>query len=134
MRAVLMAVLATGLASAVAAQTKCKSGSADVVRVTSWSAKPMRGGAELMVEYANATTKPIKMLDATIWFTDALGGSIGGAKIDRDARIQPGAKAQSTLRYVGAFERLPALDKQDVEALACASAVLFEDGEKQSFK
>ena len=131
----MMVVAAMAVAWPVSAQTgKCRSGSPDIVRLTSWKAAATPGGADLTVEYENVSNKAVRMIDATAWFRDALGDSIGGASLKRDQQLQPGAKITETKRYAGAFERLAVVRPQDVAAVACTSAVLFEDGETRDFK
>lgn len=133
------AVLCAGGAQAQAA--KCgNNGSPDVLRLVSWKgerAAPRPNAApavEVTVEVENAGAKPIRMIDGVVWFTDALGGHVGGVSVPRDVNLAPGAKLAERARYSGAFERLPDLRPNEVQAIACVRAVLYEDGEKATFR
>lgn len=138
--AVLMAaVLCAGGAQALAA--KCgNSGNPDVLKLVSWKGEraPARPNAapavDVTVEVENAGTKPIRMVDGAVWFTDALGGNVGGMTLPRDMKLAPGAKLVERARYSGAFERLPDLRPNEVQAIACVRSVLYEDGEKATFR
>lgn len=89
---------------------------------------------EITITYRNIGDKPIKMIDASVWFWDVLGKNIGGVELNRDIKIAVGAEGIEKFRVPSAgFERLTNLDALDVEGLICTEAALFDDGTKQQF-
>jgi hypothetical protein len=125
----LIALLA--LPTAVSAQDCGSKGSGEVLVSTDWQAVQGAYGVTLTMRYKNAAAAPIKMVDGAVWFTDALGGSIGGWPVDRDAHIAPGA--EHTNDVLTREKRFLDVAHEDITALLCVKAVLFEDGTKQEF-
>jgi len=116
------------------AAAQCNRGSPNIIEVVTWSAeKSAPGGTSVTTTVRNKTSKPIEMIDATIWFDDVLGGSLGGIPIDRDLRLDPGKEATETNKMIG-FDRLVTLAPKNITTRGCTKAVLYQDGTKETFE
>lgn len=122
-----------------AAADECEAGSADVLKLVDWTTKPVASsvgpGIEVTLTLENTTDTPIRMIDASIVIGDALGARIGQHLIDRDFRVGPRGRSDTTLptNTGDDIARLQRLERRDVEATVCVRAVLAEDGTKQQF-
>lgn len=118
---------------------ECEAGSADVLKLVDWTTKAVASSAgpsiEVTLTLENSTDTPIRMIDASIVIEDALGAPIGQRLIDRDFRIGPRGRSDTTFPTTtgDGFARLQRLERRDVEATVCVRAVLSEDGTKQQF-
>lgn len=110
-------------------------GSSEVVSVTEWAIEPLDGSTNLLtVTVRNDAPAPIRMIDGSVGFSDALGASIASYAIDRDASIPIGGTFTQEGRWGPyTFERLLKLRKDEVTAWTCVRAVLYEDGTKEQF-
>jgi len=119
--------------------TECNSSSSEVLAVEDWSVdvSPDRNGlktAKTHIELRNQTDKPIRMVDGSVQFLDALGGYISSISIQRDLVVQAGETASWGAEYAGAgLERIPNLRASEVAVVACVSSVLYDDGQREDF-
>lgn len=118
---------------AVAAE--CDTGNADILKVQEWDAADKGDRVvEINYTYMNTTAKQIDMVDAALWFTDALGKRVGvGAIVDPDPKVKAGDIAAADWKGWG-LQRLPSIEKKNVTATICVRAVLYEDGTKETFE
>jgi hypothetical protein len=107
----------------------------ELLNVEGWSAKPMAARrVEVSMDLRSAATKPIRIIEALVYFRDALDEEIGSLPVERDAHIPVGGIYTRLMRPAPAhFDRLLKLRKQDVETHVCVFAVLYEDGTKEIF-
>lgn len=120
-----------GSAAAVLAAPDCGSkGSPDILHLADWSASEGNLGAtRVELTLKNASSKETEIVDATAWFYDALGESIGGIRIDRDTVLRPGGETVQRSNMIG-FDRLLKLKGQNVQVIVCTEDALFTDGSR----
>lgn len=128
---IMIAVLSAGLTLGSSAYA-C---SEDFALIESWSITPIDGELNTLVTTAKfKTEKPIRMIDGSFGFQDALGERIASARMDRDVAIPVnGTYTQDGVWGQNTFERLLKLKKEEVKTYTCVRAVLYEDGTKQEF-
>lgn len=126
--AIAMCLLATTLAQA---ETCGESGSPDILTLEGWRAEQTGFLVSMTIQVRSNAPAPIKMIDGTVWFTDALGGSLGGYEIERDLHVAPGALAEDRLQVTE--DRFLKASPTDISGIACVKAVLYEDGTKAEF-
>lgn len=127
-----VAAIAMTLMPRIGLAAECgSSGSAGVLKFEAWSAEKKDFLTGLTLRYRSEAPAPIKMVDGVIWFTDALGGSLGGFSIERDLHIAPGASYEQHLRVTE--DRFMAASPADIVGIACVKAVLYEDGTRVDF-
>ena len=79
-------------------------------------------------------TSAIRMIDASVGFSDILGGRIASFAMDRDVSLTPGQEfALSGLWGPYTFERLLDLKAEDVTVQVCVRAVVHADGTVERF-
>jgi hypothetical protein len=83
----------------------------------------------------NDFSKPIKLIDASIDFSDLLGEAIFGIKLKEDVRIEPGSEVSSTGNYgINQFRtserRLAEIPPADVQARLRVRAIVFGDNSR----
>lgn len=115
------------------AQAACN---ADLIEFTSWSIEPIDSDSNRVVAtFKSHADKPIRMIDASAGYIDALGERIGSFALERDVSIAPGATHTETGTWgLNTFERLLKLRPEEVTTFTCTKAVLYEDGTKVEFK
>lgn len=88
----------------------------------------------LVMQLAPAFRAPVRMVDAQVYFSDRLGGQIGGAILDRDTKID-GAPFIEEIEFGTGLRiaRLLDVDPADVVTRVCTKAVIYGDGSKQTF-
>lgn len=120
------------LAFAYPASATCNK---DILSITAWSIKPVNTQTnELTVTMTYNGAKPSKMIDATFGFTDALGGRIAAAAVNRDLKVEPGESFTQVGKWgANTFERLLTLERDDVQAETCVRSILLRDGSKETF-
>lgn len=133
--AAILAVVLAGTATANADEQPCSPQVASVLLVSDWAVSEVNGGARVTFSIENSTGKAIRMNDASLWFTDALGRivGIGGAKLDPDLRISATGTTNSEF-LSGFWPRLLVGEKQDFSATICTHSVLYEDGTREDFE
>lgn len=131
MRSICLAVL---LAAAPVALAHACDGTLAVVE--EWSITPFDAdNNKLVTTIRFKTEKPIRMIDGSFGFEDALGERVGSAGMDRDVSIAPGGTyTQDGIWGPYTFERLLKLRKEEVKTFTCIRAILYEDGSKQEFE
>ncbi|MFP5078317.1 hypothetical protein ACLE20_13495 [Rhizobium sp. YIM 134829] len=104
--------------------------------VEEWSITPFDAdNNKLVTTIRFKTEKPIRMIDGSFGFEDALGERVASARMDRDAAIPAGGThTQDGIWGPNTFERLLKLRKEEVKPFTCVRAILFEDGSKQEFE
>lgn len=114
---------------------ECYRASPEAITVTDWTIDPVDATTNtLTVTFRSNLDRSIRMIDGMIYFTDALGQDIGPMTMDRDLTIDPGETyTQDGLWGPYTFERLLVLRHDEVQATACVSAVLYDDGTKETF-
>lgn len=107
-----------------------------LIEFVSWSIKPIDSDTnEVTASFKSHAEKPIKMIDASAGYKDALGGRIGSFALDRDLAITPGEEFTETGKWgPHTFERLLKLKPEEVTTYTCVKAVLYTDGTKEEFK
>ena len=107
----------------------------DMLSVTDWSIKPLDSETnELNWTVKSSASKPIRLIDGSVGFKDALGGSIASQAIDRDAHIPANGTYSESGRWGQfTFERLLKLRREDVTPFTCVRAVVYDDGSKEQF-
>lgn len=112
------------------------SGTTDLLQVSSWSIEAIDARTNaLTVAVTNTADKPIRMIDGSVGFVDALDEEIARYAIDRDANIPAKGVFEDTGQWGPfTFERLLKLRPEEVIAFACVRSVLYEDGSKETFE
>lgn len=131
MRRVLWALVLV-LAGTAPALSACND---DLLTISRWSIKPLDSHMnELSFTVRSSAGKGIRMVDAQLGFTDALGATIGPLEIDRDITIPAGGTFTGK-RVWGPFtiERLLKINADDITAYTCVRAVIYDDGSKETF-
>ncbi|MDR2309788.1 MAG: hypothetical protein LBE54_02245 [Brucellaceae bacterium] len=107
-----------------------------LLEFVSWSIKPLDADTnEMTAIFKSHAEKPIKMIDASAGYKDALGGRIGSFALERDVAIAPGGSHTETGRWgQNTFERLLKLKPEEVTTSVCVRAVLYDDGTKETFQ
>ncbi|MDX0849181.1 hypothetical protein GHK50_22505 [Sinorhizobium medicae] len=107
----------------------------DLLNVEGWSAKSMAERRVVVsMDLRSTAPKPIRIIEALVYFRDALDGDIGALPVERDAHIPAGGSYTRLMKSAPAnFDRLLKLRKQDVETHVCVFAVLYEDGTEETF-
>lgn len=101
----------------------------------SWVIEPIddRNNRITTVFRSNAE-QPIRMIDASAGYVDALGGDIGSFRLNRDILVEPGGAYEETKRWgPHTFERLLTLRPGEVSTYTCTRSVLYEDGTVERF-
>lgn len=133
MKAILIAMSVVAVAASASA-SDCSSGSGDILKLNSWSAAARdERSTNVSFTLENVTDRAIQVVDGTVWFEDALGQSVGGIAITPEVALDAGAEFDQKSLMAG-YDRLVKARKQDVKAVSCIDAVLYEDGTKQEFK
>ncbi|WP_375568795.1 hypothetical protein ABWH92_12405 [Ahrensia marina] len=74
------------------------------------------------------------MLDASVQFSDVLGGRIASYAVTRDLTLGPGEQFEQTGRWgLNTFERLLDLDPDDVVVTTCVRVAISDEGERIEF-
>lgn len=117
---------------APAALAACKT---DLFTVSDWSYRDAgEEKVELVFTLQSSSVKPIRMIDAQFGLKDALGGTIGTAKLPRDMKIAPnGTYSETNLWAIKLFDRLLAVDRADITPFTCVRGVVYDDGSKELF-
>ncbi|MDX0182284.1 hypothetical protein GOC16_15680 [Sinorhizobium meliloti] len=107
----------------------------ELLHVQDWTAKSMaERRVEVRMDLKSSAPKPIRIIEALVYFRDALDGDIGELPVERDAHIPVGGNYTQLMKSAPAhFDRLLKLRKQDVKTHVCVFAVLYEDGTKEIF-
>lgn len=133
--AVVAALAAANFSTATQAKAGCR---ADLITVMDWDIRQIEPEPRLRmnmdVTIRLDAEKPIRMIDGSITFADALGRSIGTMGIAPDTNIAPGE--ESTLSSVWGrhtFERLLDMDPADVMTETCVDGLVYGDGEVAKF-
>lgn len=136
----MMILVASMVIARNAQAAECSAGVDTVLGLKEWSAKMVDGALGrpeplVTITYKNLSDHPIKMIDASLSFSDALGERISSVALGRDIKIAAGAEKSEKFLMSGSigFERLTKLDKSDAEGTICTKAVMYDDGTKQQF-
>lgn len=107
-----------------------------LIEFTSWSIKPIDAqNNQIVATFKSNSAKPIRMLDTSAGYKDALGETVGTFSLNRDVSIAPGAMYSETKTWGPyTFERLLKLKPEEVTTFTCTRAVLYEDGTKEEFR
>lgn len=107
------------------------------LELVSWEAHLQRGQYSdyhyrITLTVKNNSEKEIKLIDATVQFSDLLGAQIYGIKVTPDRHIQAGKTVTDTGEYrVNQFvpeqARLAQMKKEDVKATLVVSKLVFAD-------
>lgn len=81
----------------------------------------------ITVEVENSTSSDIRMVDATVFFDDALGNHIGGWALPRDMLLPKSQPIFIEIRTFGA-DRLMKADANDILATLCTKSAVRADG------
>ena len=124
------------LSSLAFADNACgNDGVSNLMKVTEWSITPIEADRNYMTETLVYTgTKPIRMIDGSISYSDVLGKHIASKAIHRDVSIEPGGVyVQKGNWGLATFERLLKMNRSDVMVVACIRGVVYADGTKETF-
>lgn len=99
-----------------------------------WSAEQDTFATNVRIGVQSTFDKPIRMVDAGVWFVDGLGRTLlePGMAVDPDLQIGASGANISSMRYLGA-ERLVGARVEDFTPHICTRVVLFSDGSKVEF-
>ncbi|KFL25071.1 hypothetical protein JP74_21300 [Devosia sp. 17-2-E-8] len=128
------AALLLGAAQAAAEEPPCSPESKTPLVLSSWTAKPGKFGTEVQFALRNASGHAVKMNEALLFFTDALGNrvGIGGVIVPPDIVMENDAEAEVSVHTIG-LERLLKADPADITATICTTALLTADGVKLEY-
>jgi len=130
-RLLILPVLLATVASADA--NECLNGSGDILRLSSWSAEPVDDhSTAVTLTYENVTQKGIEIVNATAWFYDALDNGIGGIPLDSDPQLEPAGSITVKRKMLG-FQRVLKVKPENISAVICTDAVLYDDGTRETF-
>ncbi len=117
-----------------AAAFECPFGEEGPLKPIRWSAEASPIGTYVRVGVQNTFDKPIRMVDAGVWFIDPLDRIVSGEglEIDPDLKIPASAGNIAGMTVTG-FDRLVGAKQEDFTPRICVRAVLFDDGSKVSF-
>lgn len=110
-----------------AAFAQCSSGSSTALTLESWSAVDEGARVAVTISGRNNMGTGIRLADATVWFRDALGGSIGGIPLERNITAGPGEVFEQHFTMAG-MQELVDFHPDDISASLCTAAVVQEDG------
>lgn len=119
-----------------ASAIECLNGqSDDILAVESWQLEDTEGEEKtITITLRPLAEKGIRLIDGTIRFQDVLGERIGEFILDRAREIAPDAPYVHDEIIAGTIlERLEKLHPDDVTAIACVSALVYDDGELVEF-
>ena len=135
MRILLMLAAVFSLSIDAMAANNCNRGTDEVLSVKEWSIEPIDNRTNLLtVTYSSTLPKPVRMIDASAGFIDALGGEIGRFTLERDVTLSVGREHTETGRWgLFTFERLLTLRHEEVQTFVCTRSVLYSDGTKEEF-
>ncbi len=107
----------------------------DLISMTGWKITPKDSDSNILeTAFVFNGDRDIRMIDASAQFSDVLGGRIASFAVDRYLLLESGAVFNQTgLWGQYTFERLLDMDKADVETRVCVKAVIYADGEKETF-
>jgi hypothetical protein len=130
----MLRILLALLVAAAAADAKAKCNQ-ELLSVDDWAARQVNErNIEVTVSVRSHSKKPIRMIEAIVGFTDALGADIGAIILERDVNVAAGERfVDKGLWTPQRFGRLLKVRKQDVKTDTCVTAVLYEDGSKETF-
>lgn len=133
-----MVVVVLMLCGPVAAAECSRGESGEALVVTGWEVTISQDGAytsaDVKLTVENKLPKGVRLIDASVRFEDALGGSISNVGLTRDVQVATGATFEDSGSYLGTrLERIPAMNRNDVVVFACTKGVVYEDGTKQTF-
>ena len=108
----------------------------DIITLTGWTITPQtKEQNTLDTEFLYNGGKAIRLIDASVGFSDVLGARIGSFGMDRDLPLEPNQTfTQTGLWGMYTFERLLDLEKSDVETIVCVNGVAYVDGTKEIFE
>jgi hypothetical protein len=129
----LLAALSLAATTNLAHADNCGPRNASLIELKDWSAtKSDFGSVNVSMSLQSHAEKPIRMLKASVIFSDPFGDNVANLALDPDVAIP--AKATYTEKGSWSAARLAKVRPQDVSALVCVSAVLYEDGSKEQFQ
>lgn len=107
-----------------------------VLSIEDWSIKPIDSNTNQIVTiFRSNFPKPIRMIDASAGFRDALGAEIGTFAITRDVSVTPNETFTQTGKWGQyTFERLLVLNPDETQAFTCVRSVLYDDGTREIFE
>lgn len=130
------------LASSPALAQGCPKGSESLLSVTSWNVVKVDGvipgdpsGVDITVKVQSRAGSPIRMIDASYTFEDALGRRISSFEFDPDLAIKPGETVETGTGYAGSeMDRVPSMAAEDIRVFTCTFSVIYSDGTKEEFQ
>lgn len=122
--------------TAMLAATPAAACNEQMMSVESWAASS-HGDTTFILKLDLRSNLPqhTRMIDAQVYFADALGKQIGGINLDRDAPVSVGPFSQEL--HLGTalnIARLLRINAEDVVVSTCTRAVIYEDGTKETFE
>lgn len=113
---------------------ECNYGSLDVMKLTGWSAAPNDDKTtKVTVTYKNSTAKQIEIVDASVFFADAVGDIIGGIRLARESKFAPGETLTIAQDAVD-LHKVTESERQKISAYICTRTVVYVDGTKEKFE
>lgn len=134
MKRLVLAGLGIAALSSPAAAQSCARGSSGAFSVIDWSVESAETfgmqSAALTVTLQNDMLQGFRMVDASIQFRDALGGSIGGIEIPRTTK----AGAGETFEIAGTYSSrdlaiMTEMHRDDVIVTACVVGAISDTGD-----
>lgn len=111
----------------------------NLLAVVDWSVEPAvpdfdPGFSKISVTYRFDGDAPIRMIDASIIFDDALGRMITLVPIDPDQTMSPGETLSASILSPNEYiKRLLTLRREDILACGHVIAVVYADGTVEKF-
>ena len=86
----------------------------------------------IQLELTNNSAKGIKLIDASVQFSDLLDESIYGLKVDPDLKIPPGKKIVDSGKYginqfIPSQARMRSMNIEDIKCLLVVRRIVFDD-------
>lgn len=135
MRLLLALFLGCWPVGALAADFHCPSGQPTFLTPVRWSAMPMASGITIRIGVRNPSNKQIALVDADLFFVDALGRVVGGSAMALSADLQIFPQS-SNIDGIDADNRFASLARENPlppTPIICTRSVAYSDGSKQTF-
>ena len=138
MRQILSAIALFGLGTSGALAIDCLNGqSPDILSVESWelSDAPAEDGSKtISITLQPSSDRGIRLIDGTVKYEDVLGERVGEFILERAEGIPSGQSYVHEDVVAGTvLERFEQLHPDDIAAIVCVSALVYDDGTLMQF-
>jgi len=136
MRVLTFLVLVLLSSPVIAGEDACSKAQQQAIELLGWIPPEIDTQNALVgVGIVSRLAKNVIMIDASIAFTDALGGAIGPGPLalPRDWQLSASGRGGIPILAPG-YLRLAEVDQKYITATLCTRAVLYDDGTKEFFE